>query len=238
MYHGLQVRMSADELKARLSERIRVRSAKADALDERIKRREGDQPYDVRPDDGLESLGELVKDRDRHRQRISELTLFRDRLAAEDVVVLTMEDLQAADLLHRSSHRERRARSDGWGRLSARPVEGLKLTMSGCELHAMLGERIADHEESAAGWRREAARTPEEQTEDEPLLPEEMCLTQAERHEWRVRVLRFIREHLDPTDMFRLGPDDLAFGELLPARPDSVAQADYEERSSIGFSRE
>ena len=62
MYHGLQVRMTADELKARISERIRVRSATANGLDERIKRREGDQPYDVRPDDGLESLGELVKE--------------------------------------------------------------------------------------------------------------------------------------------------------------------------------
>jgi hypothetical protein len=229
MYHGLQVRMSADELKARIWERIRVRSAKADALDERIRRREGDQPYDIRPDDGLESFGELVKDRARQRQRISELTLFRDRLAAEDVVVLTMDDLQAADLLHRSSHRKSRAQSQAGGRLSGPPVEGLKLTMSGCELHAVLGERIADHEESAAWWRRRAARTPEEQTSEGPLLPEDMCLNEAARHEWRARVLRFIREHLDATDMFRLGPDDLTFGELLPAPPPAVEQTEYEE---------
>lgn len=111
-----------------------------------------------------------------------------------------------------------------WARMSGLPVEGLKLTMSGCELHALLGERIAGHEDSAAWWRRQAARTPEEQTAEKPLLPEDMCLNEAERHEWRARVLRFIREHLDAIDMFRLGPDDLTFGELLPAPPAAVEE--------------
>ena len=111
------------------------------------------------------------------------------------------------------------------------PIEGLKLTMSGYELHSVLGERIADHEESAAWWKLQASRSPEEQTEEEPLLPEHMCENEADRHAWRARVLRFIREHVDVTDMYRLGPDDLAFGELLPAAPDSVQQIEYEEPS-------
>ena len=34
---------------------------------------------------------------------------------------------------------------------------------------------------------------PEEQTEDEPLLPEHICENEAERHEWRAAVLEFIR---------------------------------------------
>ena len=183
MYHGLQVRMTADELKARISERIRVRSATADGLDERIKRREGDQPYDIRVEDGLESFGELVEARDFHRQRISELTLFRDRLAAE--------------------------------------------------LHSVLGERITGHEDSAAWWKLQASRSPEEQTEEEPVPPEQMCQNEADRHAWRAMVLRFIREHVDVTETYRLGPDDLAFGELLPAAPGPVEQIEYEERSRV-----
>ena len=232
MYHGLQVRMTADELKARISERIRVRSATADGLDEGIKRREGDQPYDIRVEDGLESFGELVEARDFHRQRISELTLFRDRLAAEDVVVLTMDDLQTADLLHRSSRDKNLAQAEEWGRVSS-PIDGLKLTMSGYELHSVLGERITGHEDSAAWWKLQASRSPEEQTEEEPVPPEQMCQNEADRHAWRARVLRFIREHVDVTETYRLGPDDLAFGELLPAAPGPVEQIEYEERSRV-----
>lgn len=239
MNYGLQVRMPSDELKAMLSERIRERQAKADALDERIKRRKGDRSYDIRADDGLETLGELVEERDRHHQRIAELTLFHERLAVDGVVVMTMDDLRAADLLQLPSRRRRRAQPAGTSSQSSKPpIDGLKLTMSGYELLSLLGDRIEHHETTAEWWIRQAARTPEEQTDDEPLLPEHLCRNEADRHTWRARVLRFIRAHVEATDMFRLGPDDLAFGELLPPAPGSVEQDEFEDRRRIGVSLE
>jgi hypothetical protein len=117
-------------------------------------------------------------------------------------------------------------------------IDDLKLAFSGVELHELLDERIESHTASATWWRREAARTPEEQTEDEPLLPEEMCKNEAERHEWRVEVLSFIRSHTDQYDEYRIGASDLEFAELLPPRPSSVEQNEFEERNRAGFSLE
>ena len=117
-------------------------------------------------------------------------------------------------------------------------IDGLKLTISGEELRALLERRIESHKRSAEHWQRELARTPEEQTEDEPLLPDHICENEAERHEWRADVLGFIRDHLDVSESYRLGEDDLAFGELLPAKPGWVEQEEYEERNRIGFGLE
>jgi hypothetical protein len=49
-------------------------------------------------------------------------------------------------------------------------IDGLELTMSGEEFRELLAERIRVHEQRVARWKREAAPTPEEETEDEPLL--------------------------------------------------------------------
>ena len=46
-----------------------------------------------------------------------------------------------------------------------------------------------------------------------------MCENEAERHEWRASVLSFIGDHVDIKETYRLGADDLAFGELLPDKP-------------------
>ena len=51
------------------------------------------------------------------------------------------------------------------------------------------------------------------------VLPEHMCTSEAERHEWRADVLGFIRDHIDASEMYQLGEADLAFGELLPEEP-------------------
>ena len=56
-----------------------------------------------------------------------------------------------------------------------------------------------------------------------------------QRHVWRAEVLEFIRDHIDPQETYRLSADDLEFGELLPSKPGSVEQQDYEERTAIGF---
>ena len=62
-----------------------------------------------------------------------------------------------------------------------------------------------------------------------------MCENEAERHEWRAAVLEFIRDRIEPAEVYRLGEADLAFGEVLPAKPGWLEQAEYEERTSVGF---
>ncbi len=98
-----------------------------------------------------------------------------------------------------------------------------------------LEQRIAEHQRRADWWSREQARTPEQQTEDEPLLPEHLCANEAQRHGWRADVLAFIRDHIDSVEVYRLNAADLAFGELLPDKPGWMEQEEYEERTSVGF---
>ena len=98
-------------------------------------------------------------------------------------------------------------------------IDGLKLTITGEELRSLLNRRIDSHRRSADHWQREQERTPDQQTEDEPLLPDHMCANEAERHEWRAEVIEFIRDHIDATETYRVGEADLAFGELLPDKP-------------------
>ncbi|MGH7947359.1 MAG: hypothetical protein ACREF9_20490 [Opitutaceae bacterium] len=62
-----------------------------------------------------------------------------------------------------------------------------------------------------------------------------MCENEAERHEWRAEVLAFIRDHVDSTEVYRLGESDLAFGELLPEKPGWMEQEEYEERTGVAF---
>src|SRR5688572_32008270 len=98
-------------------------------------------------------------------------------------------------------------------------IDGLKLTVTGEELRTLLEQRMDDHLRRADPWKREQARAPEEQTEDEPLLPDHICANEAERHGWRVQVLGFIRDHIDLAEAYRLGEADLAFSELLAEKP-------------------
>jgi hypothetical protein len=117
-------------------------------------------------------------------------------------------------------------------------IDGLKLTFSGEELRALLDERIAEHDRSADRWRHQQSRTPESETEDEPLLPEHICEYETERHEWRAEVLEFIRDHVDAQETYRLSAADLEFGELLPSKPGAIEQTEYEERAAVGFQLE
>ena len=114
-------------------------------------------------------------------------------------------------------------------------IKGLRLTIPGEELRRLLEERIDDHRRRADRWKREQARTPDDQTENEPLLPEHICENEAERHEWRAEVLGFIHDRIESAEVYRLGESDLAFGELLPATPGWLEQTEYEERTSVGF---
>jgi hypothetical protein len=114
-------------------------------------------------------------------------------------------------------------------------IDGLRLTLTGAEVRTLLEKRIQAHARRAEWWRHEQARTPEEQTEEEPLLPEHTCENEADRHDWRASVLGFIRDHIEFTEVYRLGEADLEFGELLPAKPGWLEQEEYEERTSVGF---
>ena len=78
-------------------------------------------------------------------------------------------------------------------------------------------------------WAHEQARTPSDQTEDSPLLPEHMCSNEEDRHRWRTDVLSFIREHIEIGETYRLSQADLEFGDLLPSAPECLAQEDFED---------
>ncbi len=114
-------------------------------------------------------------------------------------------------------------------------INGLKLTFSGAELRKLLKERIADHRRHAHRWTLEESRTPEEETEDAPLLPDHICANAAERHVWRAEVLQFIRDHVEAAGTYRLSPSDLELGELLPSKPGWLEQDEYEERTGVAF---
>jgi hypothetical protein len=117
-------------------------------------------------------------------------------------------------------------------------IDGLKLTIAGEKLRLLLDAQIQRHEQDAARWVREQSRTPDDETEDTPLLPDHMCSNEAERHVWRAEVLAFIRDHVEASETYRLAPADLEFGELLPRAPEWLIQDEYEERHRIGFALE
>ena len=117
-------------------------------------------------------------------------------------------------------------------------IEGLKLTFSGEELRKLLEAQIDHHRGCADRWAHETTRTPEDATEDAPLLPEHMCTNEAERHAWRAEVLQFVSDHLEPPETYRLCAADLEFGELLPLPPEWLAQDEFEERTRVGFTLE
>ena len=117
-------------------------------------------------------------------------------------------------------------------------IDGLKLTLTGEELRARLEERVRSHEQRASRWTHERERTDAYATEEKPLLPDQICEYETERHNWRAEVLTFIRDHIDASETYRLDAADLEFAELLPDKPRSIEQEEYEEQTRVGFSLE
>ena len=97
-------------------------------------------------------------------------------------------------------------------------IDGLKLILTGVEMRTLLEQRIGDHLHRAEHWKREL-KASADQPENDPMLSEQICENQAERHKWRAAVLRFVRDHVASGEIYRLGEADLAFGELLPEAP-------------------
>jgi len=67
MIIGLQITIRGDDLSHRIAERIRMHEATISALDARISQRAGDQPFDIRAEDGYKTLGELLSEREPYR---------------------------------------------------------------------------------------------------------------------------------------------------------------------------
>ena len=117
-------------------------------------------------------------------------------------------------------------------------IEGLKLTMTGEEVRKRLAERIKQHLELVAHYKKEAAREPDPKDEYDFVLPEHMCEYEQELHGWHAEALTYIREHIEGGEVYRMGSADLAFGELLPPKPGLVRQEEYEREERVGFSLE
>ena len=96
-------------------------------------------------------------------------------------------------------------------------IDGLKLTLTGEELRKLIEVRAAEHRTNAERWEREGERAGNGVADVE--FPQHICENEAERHDWRAEVLTFIRDHVDPSEIYRLGESDLEFAELLPPAP-------------------
>ena len=113
-------------------------------------------------------------------------------------------------------------------------IDGLKLTMTGEELRARLDERVRDHERRAELYKNNAKRG-RGADDSHFVLPEHICEFEGERHQWRASVLACIRDHIEGGEVYRLGEEDLEFGEILPEKPGCVEQDDFERENGVGF---
>ena len=96
-------------------------------------------------------------------------------------------------------------------------IDGLKLTMTGEELRTLIEARVAEHHARAAHWQKEAAHA---QSNEAIQVPEHICENEAALSEWRAERLTFLRDHLDPSEVYRLGETDLEFADLLREEPE------------------
>lgn len=242
MVHGIQIVISGDELGRRIGDRIQEHQARVDALEARLKERDGDLSFDVRPEDDFKTVGDLRGERDRYAGQVLTLSLLRNNLLLGESYTLSKADLRLAQLIPPDAYEG--ADSSASTVVECRcaqqsaVVDGLKLTMTGTQVKRLLQERSQAHQRRRAWWKRELARTPEQQTEEAPLLPDQLCEHEAERHGWRAEVLAFLHDHVEELAVFRLDAADLQFGELLPEKPGSVEQVEYEERTAVGFQLE
>jgi hypothetical protein len=224
MVQGLQFTIRGEELTRRIGERLAVHENELATLEARVKRRDGDQPYDIRVDDGLDTFGELLDQRNKCRQKVWELRLYRDTLLSGDTYTLSLGDLRAARLIGVDAN-DPNAEDDV--RVRHQVIDGLRLTMCGVDLHRHLDDRVRAHEGRAKWWKHEQTRTDDE-TEDSPIMPEHICENEAEREEWRAAVLGFIRDRIDPLTTYRLAESDFELIELLPEKPGWLEQEEYE----------
>lgn len=103
--------------------------------------------------------------------------------------------------------------------------------MTGEELRTLIADRVAEHHLQAAHWTEQAAGSQDDEKPGRLLLPEHICENEAARSEWRAERLIFLREHLDPAEVYLLGEMDLEFADLLAEEPE-MHGPDYTEPSA------
>jgi hypothetical protein len=239
MLRRVQITIKGEELGRRINEAIREREGKLATLDARIKAREGDQPYDVRVEDGLDSLEELETQRQQMRDRVTQLTLLGDSLIPKETYALSKADLRYAGLISEKTAPPPDFPDVRWADCgSGVPIDGLKLTFPGEELRTLLDTRRQAHEAKAERWRHELTRGPGDESVDRPVLPDQICENEALEEQWQAEVLAFIRDHIEPEEVYLLGKGDLEFGDLLPEKPGWMKQAEDEERTALAFGLE
>jgi hypothetical protein len=113
-------------------------------------------------------------------------------------------------------------------------ISGLRLAFPGEELFRLLSDRADHHRRRAAVWQAHLDGPPLKGEED-VQLPAHMCELEVDRHAWRARVLDFLRGHVEVKDTYHLALQDLELAELLPARPGSVEQSEFEQRTALAF---
>lgn len=105
MIEGLKLDVRAEELVARLDERVAVHQAKADAYSAQLRRLGAIGP-DPEDDDVMADLRgngsprhSLERKHQQHSERIALLTFLRDHLVPGEVYRLSQEDLRFAEFL-------------------------------------------------------------------------------------------------------------------------------------------
>ena len=92
-------------------------------------------------------------------------------------------------------------------------IDGLRLTITGRELYDHFDERILATERRVDRAMKELAEP--DQT-SRVRWPDEYYHREIEKGEERVRVLRFMRDHVVTSEVYLLGEADLEFAEILP----------------------
>ena len=151
MIRGLKIFMKAEDLGQRISERIVEHQAAIAALDERLAACAGDKPYDVGLEDNFKAVEELGDDRQRLRDRLTQLALLRGSLIEGETYAMSKPDLRFAELIS-SDPKDTPGIEDNsrYDSPSGIPIEGLKLTIPGEELRKLLQKRQRDHKKAWA----------------------------------------------------------------------------------------
>lgn len=94
------------------------------------------------------------------------------------------------------------------------------MTMHGEALKARVSERIARLEAAIERYRANIEMKPEDQTDDNPALPEHILESMIDEREKRIAALTLIRDHIVPGEVYLLDQKDLQFAELMPPPPE------------------
>lgn len=131
MIRGLRIAMRGSELMNKITERIRAHELTVEKHNARLKEREKDMSFDVRPEDDYKTVGDLERERDQYRDRVTHLTLLRDNVMASETYLLSRADLRVSDLLSTRADPGMDMDESWIPTDDDRAIHGLKLTIDG-----------------------------------------------------------------------------------------------------------